>query len=88
MPTTAGRYWIFCGGAFRRGGFLDYAGSYASIAQCINILIEYAREGKCTWWHIFDNLRHQVILSHEEYATIENEKRLELEDLSGEVNGT
>ncbi len=85
LPLSAGRYWVFCGSAFKRGGFFDYAGSYPNISQCINILLELSREGKASWWHIFDSLRQQVILSQEAHACIEMESRLELEDFSGET---
>ena len=84
LPLAAGRYWVFCGGHFKRGGFLDYHGCYMNISECINVLIECSQEGKVIWWHIFDSTRKLIILSNEPLRCIEVEAKLELEDFSGE----
>jgi len=59
------RYWLFSGNHHRRGGLFDLQGSFTSVSQCINHLIEKAPEGRSCWWHVFDSQSQQIILAND-----------------------
>jgi hypothetical protein len=67
------RYWVFGGaGAMPKGGMRDLLGSYSTLTDCINRVVERSSVGLLDWWQIYDCTTRMILDSKDPF----NEKDL------------